>query len=214
VRIKICGITNIDDARLALDLGADALGLNFYEQSPRYIGPAAAASIVCELPPFIELVGVFANRGWHGIPEVLRHIGRIRTVQWHGTPPEMGVLGPFSLIPAFTIGEREHLDEITRYLDGCRCQGRLPAAILVDAHVPGLYGGTGKTLPWHLLAEFHPGVPLILAGGLTPDNVAAAIRTVRPYAVDVASGVEREPGRKDPDKLRRFIANARVAGLE
>jgi phosphoribosylanthranilate isomerase len=87
----------------------------------------------------------------------------------------------------------------------------MPAAVLVDARVPGQFGGTGKTAPWHLLADYRPGVPLILAGGLTPENVAEAVRTVRPYAVDVAGGVESAPGRKDPDKVRRFIANARAA---
>ncbi len=90
---------------------------------------------------------------------------------------------------------------------------RLPSAILVDAHVAGQYGGTGQTAPWHLLADFKPGVPLILAGGLTPDNVADAIRIVRPYAVDVASGVESRPGKKDPDKLRRFIDAVRNISL-
>jgi phosphoribosylanthranilate isomerase len=89
----------------------------------------------------------------------------------------------------------------------------MPAALLVDAHVRGQYGGTGRTAPWHLLADFRPGPPLILAGGLTPENVAEAVQTVRPYAVDVASGVEHSPGHKDPEKMRRFIENARDAAL-
>src|SRR5205814_10530314 len=103
------------------------------------------------------------------------------------------------------------LNDISRYLDVCRNTNRLPAAILLDAHVPGQYGGTGQKAPWHLLADFKPGVPVLLAGGLTPDNVAEAVRVVRPYAVDVASGVEARPGHKDEDKMRRFIANARGA---
>jgi phosphoribosylanthranilate isomerase len=137
------------------------------------------------------------------------------------------------LIAAFSVGEKNDLLEITRFLKKCR-QNRgelpgssgpslaawmkkprprpiLPAAILVDARVPGHFGGTGKTAPWELLAEFHPGVPLILAGGLTPDNVAEAVRIVRPYGVDVASGVESSPGVKDPEKMKRFIKNAREA---
>jgi phosphoribosylanthranilate isomerase len=211
VRIKICGITNAEDARLALELGAHALGLNFYEHTPRHLDSAAARAIVRDLPPFIDLVALFVNQSWQEAQPVLAQIERIRTIQWHGTIPDIRHLEAYSLIAAFSISEREHLEEITRYLDGCRCQGRLPAAVLVDARAPGLHGGTGKTVPWHVLAEFHPGVPLILAGGLTPENVGEAIRIVRPYAVDVASGVESVPGRKDPEKLRRFIANVRAA---
>jgi phosphoribosylanthranilate isomerase len=109
------------------------------------------------------------------------------------------------------VRDAASLDQITACLDLLRAAGAAPAAILVDAHVPGQYGGTGQTAPWHLLADFQPGVPLILAGGLTPDNVAEAIRIVRPYAVDVASGVESSPGKKDPDKLRRFIDAVRAS---
>ncbi len=103
------------------------------------------------------------------------------------------------------------MQEITDYLESCRRRQQLPAAILVDAHVAGQHGGTGQTAPWNLLAGFKPGVPLILAGGLTAENVAEAVRTVRPYAVDVASGVERTAGNKDPEKVRRFIDSARAA---
>ena len=106
------------------------------------------------------------------------------------------------------------LQGIARYLDRCRSLELLPAAVLVDAHVSGQYGGTGQTLPWDLLADFRPGVPLILAGGLTPENVAEAVRLVRPYAVDVASGVELSPGRKDAEKMRRFIGSAREAAAK
>jgi phosphoribosylanthranilate isomerase len=211
VRIKICGITHAEDARLAAELGAHALGFNFYESTPRFLDPERARGIVRDLPPFIEPVALFVDKIWPEVQPVLAALERIRTVQWYGAIPDIGQVRPYSLVPAFSISEREHLQEITRYLDGCRCQGQLPAAILVDAHVPGLLGGTGRTAPWHILAEFHPGVPLILAGGLTPENVAEAIRIVRPYAVDVAGGVESSPGRKDPEKLRRFIANARAA---
>ncbi len=116
------------------------------------------------------------------------------------------------VIPAFPVRDAQSLVRIVRYLKTMReLHYRLPPAVLVDAHVPGMHGGTGQTAPWQLLAGFDPGVPVILAGGLTPDNVAEAIRIVRPYAVDVASGVEIAPGRKDPEKLRRFIENARSA---
>ena len=103
------------------------------------------------------------------------------------------------------------LENLSAYLERCRARQQLPSAVLVDAHVAGQFGGTGQTAPWDLLADFQPGVPVILAGGLTPDNVATAIRRVRPYAVDVASGVESTPGRKDPEKVRRFIEAARGA---
>ena len=118
---------------------------------------------------------------------------------------------PFRLIPAFPVGDAAGLARLTRHLDRCRALGRLPAAVLIDAHVPGRYGGTGQTAPWHLLADFDPGVPLLLAGGLTPDTVAEAVRVVRPWGVDVASGVESSPGRKDPEKVRRFLDRAREA---
>jgi len=211
MRIKICGITNADDCRLAVALGADAIGFNFYSASPRYIEPGLAGAIVQEVPPFVEPVGLFVGQPLEEIFALLRLLAPIRSIQWHGANPEPGNAHPYRYMPAFAVGEEKHLDEIRRYLLTCRELGQLPAAILVDAHVPGLHGGTGRTVPWTLLADFRPGVPLILAGGLNPDNVADAIRLVRPYAVDVASGVERAPGRKDPERLRRFIGNARDA---
>ena len=115
------------------------------------------------------------------------------------------------MITAFGVKDRASLSEVNRYLDTARSGGRAPSAVLVDAQVPGQYGGTGQVAPWHLLAEFRPPEPVILAGGLTPDNVAEAIRLVRPYAVDVAGGGESAPGRKDPEKMRRFIGNAHEA---
>jgi phosphoribosylanthranilate isomerase len=125
-------------------------------------------------------------------------------VQRHGDHGDRLLAGT-RWIPAFPVRDASSLQQIEAWLDRLRFLNGLPAAILVDAHVPGMHGGTGQTAPWQLLADFRPGVPLILAGGLTPDNVADAIRIVRPYAVDVASGVESKPGVKDPDKIRRFI---------
>ena len=122
----------------------------------------------------------------------------------HGVLQESLIAGTH-WIPAFAVQDATSLLQITSHLEKWRSLGDVPAAILVDAHVPGQYGGTGQVAPWHLLVDFDPGVPLILAGGLTPENVAEAIRIVRPYAVDVASGVESSPGKKDPDKMRRFI---------
>jgi phosphoribosylanthranilate isomerase len=210
LRIKICGVTTPADAALAASLGADAIGLNFYPQSPRNLDPAACAPLLRELPPFVEPVALFVE-----VPlvEAFRRASLLglRTVQWHGTRREVCDAFPFRWIPAFPVRDEAGLRDVDRYLELCRGLGRLPAAVLVDAHVPGQHGGTGRTAPWHLLADYRPGVPLILAGGLTPENVAEAVRVVRPYAVDVASGVENAPGRKDAEKMRRFIDNARAA---
>ncbi len=214
LRVKICGVTNEADARHAALAGADAVGLNFYPGSPRHIDAATAGFILRELPPFIEAVGLFVNQPLRQVFEFLHPLGRIRTIQWHGEQRELSDSFPYHLIAAFPVRDAGSLLSITRYLDTCRGLDRLPAAILVDAHVPGQHGGTGQKAPWDLLASFQPGVPVILAGGLTPENVAEAVRVVRPYAVDVASGVERSPGHKDPDKVRHFIAQAKEAAAK
>jgi phosphoribosylanthranilate isomerase len=211
-RIKICGITNEADARLAVELGADAIGLNFHPESPRFVSPTAVEGILRALPPLVEPVGVFVNQPLREVFATLNIFGRIRTVQWYGDKPELCDAYPFQYIPTFPVRDRDSLRAITGYLDMARSLGRVPSAIAVDAHAPGQYGGTGRPLPWELLADFRPGVPLILAGGLTPENVAVAVRVVRPYAVDVASGVESEPGRKDGERMKRFIENARGKG--
>ena len=204
VRIKICGITNPADAEQAATLGADMIGLNFYAKSPRCIAEATARSILQALPSSVEPVALFVNEPQ--AQQVAQSLN-IRTVQMHGDLPECLSIGT-RWIPAFSVRDASSLQQITSYL---RSLVDAPAAILVDAHVPGQFGGTGQVAPWHLLAGFDAGVPLILAGGLTPDNVAEAIRIVRPYAVDVASGVESSPGKKDVDKMRRFIDAVRAS---
>jgi phosphoribosylanthranilate isomerase len=203
----------VDDALRAAELGADAVGLNFHPGSPRFLQPAAAEAILRDLPLFTRAVVVCVNKALSEIAYTLQPLARIQTIQWHGDSEkrEIGTVWPFDLIAAFAVHDSADLAAISHYLDQCRAVGQLPAAVLVDAHLPGQHGGTGRTAPWELLAAFRPGVPLILAGGLTPENVAEAIRIVRPYAVDVASGVEENPRRKDPDTMRRFIANAREA---
>jgi phosphoribosylanthranilate isomerase len=211
LRIKICGITSEQDATQAAALGADALGLNFYPRSPRYVSPATAGRIVRALPPFVEPVALFVNEPLEKAVELARQLGPVRTVQWHGEHPEACGETTFRFIPAFQVRGAEDLARVCRYLAFCRDLDRLPAAVLIDGHAAGQYGGTGQAAPWELLADFRPGVPLILAGGLTPENVAEAVRAVRPYGVDVASGVEAAPGRKDTEKLRRFIDQARAA---
>jgi phosphoribosylanthranilate isomerase len=210
--VKICGVTTIEDAVAAAALGADAIGLNFHEPSPRAVSLSAVEGILRAVPPFLEVVGVFVNQPLRQVFQTLNSFGRIRTVQWYGDKPELCDAFPFQYIPTFPVRDAASLRTITSYLDLCRGMNKLPAAIAVDAHAPGQYGGTGRPIPWELLAAFQPGVPLILAGGLTPDNVAEAVRIVRPYAVDVASGVESSAGRKDADKMRRFIDNARALG--
>jgi phosphoribosylanthranilate isomerase len=214
VRIKICGITSSADAARAEALGADALGFNFYAPSPRYITPDAAVMILRDLAPFTEPVAVFVNEDLVNIWEMLLGIGYVKTVQWHGEAPPAALERRYAYVPAFPVRDAGSLDTVRSYLDACRQMDALPNAILLDGHRTGLHGGTGQPTPWHLLAQFDAGVPVILAGGLTPDNIAEAIRIVRPYAVDVASGVESSPGRKDPEKLRRFIAQAREAAAK
>jgi len=211
VRVKICGVTTELDARQAALLGADAIGLNFYESSPRYVGEATAQLILRELPPFVAAAGIFVDKPMRTVFERLAFFPRIRIIQWHGKDRELCECLPYHLIAAFPVRDAASLQAVQRYLDACQVAGRLPSALLLDGHAPGQHGGTGRTAPWHLLESFRPGVPIILAGGLTEDNIAEAIRIVRPYGVDVASGVESAPGRKDAEKMRRFLANAREA---
>jgi phosphoribosylanthranilate isomerase len=141
----------------------------------------------------------------------LQTLRRIHCIQWHGSTREVGNAYPFHLIAAFPVADSNDLLAVRRYLDTCLALTAAPSALLLDGHVPGQHGGTGQTAPWELLAMFRPEVPVILAGGLTPENVAEAVQMVKPWGVDVASGVERSPGHKDAEKMRRFIAAAREA---
>jgi phosphoribosylanthranilate isomerase len=210
IRVKICGVTSIDDVCAAADAGADAIGLNFHPPSPRFIDPRAAGPLIRARPPFLTAVGVFVEQSVRQMCALAYQLG-LGSVQWVGREPPAEDTYPFGLIAAFRVQQVTDLDAIRAYVDRMRTAGHAPTAILIDAHVPGHYGGTGQTAPWDLLAGFDPGVPLILAGGLTPNNVAEAIRIVRPYGVDVASGVEASPGRKDPAKVRRFVDAVRGA---
>ncbi len=209
VRIKICGVTTPDDIRMAADAGADAVGLNFYAQSPRYVDPRTAAPLLRALPPMLDAIGVFVGLKTRQVCALAYQLG-LRCVQCFGDIEDLEDSTPFQRIAAFRVKDRSNLDEIENYLQKCREAKSLPAAVLIDSRVDGQFGGTGRTAPWELLTEFRPGIPIILAGGLTPENVAEAIAVVRPYAVDVASGVESSPGRKDLDKVRRFIAAVRM----
>lgn len=211
VRVKICGVTTEQDAQQAALLGADAVGLNFYQGSPRFVKETTAKLILRQLPPLVAAVGVFVEAPFRTVFECLSRLQRIGIIQWHGKERELSDCFPYHLIAAFPVRDASSLQAIQQYLDACRSVDRMPSALLLDGHAPGQHGGTGQKAPWHLLASFRPEVPIILAGGLTADNVAEAIRIVRPYGVDVAGGVESAPGRKDAEKMRRFIANAHEA---
>lgn len=202
-RTKICGVTTPADAAFAIETGADAVGLNFYAKSPRCLTPTAAAAIVRALPAFACPVGVFVNEPLRRATAIAFQLG-LRAVQTVDDVPQANEAFPFAHIPAFRVKDEADLATIKAY-----CESSKPAAVLIDSYVPGQMGGTGVTAPWPLLAGYNPGVPLILAGGLTPENVAEAIRVVRPWGVDVASGVESSPGVKDPGKVRAFLSAVR-----
>lgn len=201
VRVKICGITTAQDAHRAVGYGADALGFVFAPDSPRRVSVAMARQIISTLPPFVTTVGVFVNETVDGVREVRREAG-VDLVQLHGdeSPEAVSALGP-SVIKAIRIRGGESFDGIERYE---------PRAFLLDAHDDAAYGGTGLRFDWDL-AQWVEDVPMLIAGGLTPDNVGEAIRATRPYGVDVSTGVEHEPGRKDPAKMQAFIQNAKKA---
>ena len=221
IRIKICGITNAEDAMAAVEAGADALGFVFVEGTPRFVTPEQVAPIVRRLPPFVTAVGVFWDHPAGHVKAVAEACG-LRALQFHGDePPEdlagfaLPVIKTIKLPPASTIeGLPEYrlgeLAQIIRY-------HRVVSAILLDSAARWSEGEIREPIEWRLartrmLALRRDPVRLIiLSGGLSPDNVARAIEVVRPYAVDVNSGVEAAPGRKDPDKMRRFVAAARGA---
>lgn len=206
-RIKICGITNAEDAHAAVDLGADALGFIFVPDTPRYVKPQVAKQIISDLPPFITTVGVFADVSLETISRVVRVCG-LNVLQLHGseTPEycsEVGARSRVPLIKAFRVKERQSLSSIPEYKVG---------AYLLDTYVKGKKGGTGETFNWDLAREAKAYGKIIVAGGLTPENVIQAIRRARPYAVDVSSGVESRPGKKDHAKIKVFIENVRALG--
>lgn len=205
-RVKICGITTAEDALAAVEAGADALGFVFYKESPRHIFPEEAARIINLLPPFVQAVGLFVNEAPETVNQVSR-ICRLGLVQLHGdeTPAYCRRIDQ-RVIKAFRVRSLTCLDPIADYrLSGC----------LLDAYSPAAYGGTGQSFNWEIAREaVRRGHRIVLAGGLTPENVAEAIRQVAPYAVDVSSGVESAPGRKDADKVRAFIRNVKETSHE
>ncbi len=204
IRIKICGITTQEDARFAAEAGADAVGLNFFPQSPRFLSPKRAAEIVRVLPPFTAPVGVFVGMPKRQVCAVAFQLG-LRAIQTYDDDVQAEDSFPFAHITSFRIKNTVDLDGIRQFIEKTTALGRRPAAVLVDSRAEGVMGGSGQVAPWTLLAGFDPGVPLILAGGLNPENIAEAIAIVKPWGVDVASGVESSPGKKDPLKVAQFI---------
>ncbi|WP_414039503.1 phosphoribosylanthranilate isomerase [Acidithiobacillus sp. M4-SHS-6] len=202
VRVKICGITQVDDAKAAARLGADAIGLVFYEKSPRAVTISQAQMMLQALPPFVSSVGLFVNADPAHVEQVLEHCP-LDILQFHGdeSPEFCRRFGRPYLKVLRVSGETDLRRPVDDYADA---QG-----LLLDCAVPGQWGGSGRSFAWWALPEL--GKPLILAGGLHADNIREAVRVAQPYGVDVSSGVERSPGSKDHDKMAEFMA--RLQGL-
>lgn len=200
IKIKICGITNLDDALAAADYGADALGFIFYKKSPRSVEPEKAAEIVRRLSPFITPVAVFVNEREEKIRDIQFTTG-IKVLQFHGDErPEYCDRFATRVIKAFQVRDKESLKHMAQYH---------VAALLLDSYREDLRGGTGTTFDWHLAVVAKTFGRVVLAGGLTPENVAEAVKLVQPYGIDVAGGVEREKGVKDHASLKKFITEVR-----
>ena len=200
VKIKICGITNLNDALAAIDAGADALGFVFFKESPRHVFPEQAASIIHRLPPLVQTVGLFVNESLKTVNEAADLCG-LDIIQLHGSEsPEFCSAVKRRVIKAFRVKDITCLEPIKDYR---------VAAFLLDAWSPSEHGGTGLTFNWEVAACVAETNRIILAGGLTAENVATAIEQVRPYGVDVSSGLECSPGKKDIKKLHEFIRAVR-----
>jgi len=221
-RIKVCGVVRPKDAVLAAQLGADAIGINFYSKSPRFVDFQQARQIASLLPVAVELVGVFVDEDAPAIRRTAWDVG-FSTIQLHGDELAHQVfrLAPFKVVKAFRWKGPTTADEIDAYarslegyLDDATGRDVQLASILVDSFRPSQLGGTGATWKWNEAANATWPAPLVVAGGLNACNVGDAIRTLQPYAVDVAGGVESEPGVKDPSKLCAFIEAVRAADAE
>jgi phosphoribosylanthranilate isomerase len=202
VKVKICGITNLPDGMAAVEAGADALGFVFYGQSPRRISVEAAAALIRQLPPFVLKVGVFVNAPEDLVVRAIRECS-FNLLQFHGDePPEYCLQFGLMSMKAVRIRDAASLQALRNYPTD---------AWLLDAYAPDMPGGTGETFNWNLALEARGwGRPIFLAGGLTAENVTEAVRRVRPYGVDVSSGIEAAPGRKDHAKVRAFIQAAKA----
>ena len=205
VKIKMCGITNVDDARVAVEAGADALGFVMYRKSPRFVEPAVVKAIVAGLPPFMLPVGVFVNEEPDRVRTLMDDCG-LALAQLHGdeTAPYCQDLGR-PVLKALRLKDRGTFLALAEFSGRANVRG-----FLIDAFSDQAYGGTGQTVDWGLAQEVAQSMPVVLAGGLTPVNVAEAIARVRPYGVDVSSGVELSPGKKDHKKVKDFIRAVRL----
>ena len=204
-KVKICGITNAEDATVAVETGADALGFVFYRKSPRYIEPTLARQIVMRLPPLVITVGVFVDEEQQVVRNIMDDCG-LALAQLHGNESAVYCkeLGR-AVLKALRVKDRSTFLALAEFRGRAGVRG-----FILDADSDQAYGGTGQVIDWQLAAEVAKVANILLAGGLTPDNVEEAIRAVRPYGVDVSSGVEREPGKKDHEKVRAFIRSAKV----
>jgi phosphoribosylanthranilate isomerase len=202
MNIKICGLTCLDDAQEAERLGAYALGFIFYKKSPRYVAPEVVKSIVAELESGTKTVGVFVNESYETICQLIEETG-ISAIQLHGDEsPDFCARFSCPVIKAFRVESEEDIVAISKYRD-------VVSAVLLDAKVEGLLGGTGQIFDWRLALDVVAlDIPVFLAGGLGPDNVRQAAVTVQPFALDVSSGVESEPGKKDWKRLKALFLNA------
>ena len=209
MKIKICGITNTEDADIAIKAGADALGFVLYRKSPRFVEPAVVKAIVSGLPPFVLPIGVFVNEELHRVRVIMDDCG-LALAQLHGDESALYCqqLGR-PVLKALRLKDRGTFLALAEFQGRANVRG-----LLIDTFSDQAYGGTGKTVDWTLAQEAAHSTPIILAGGLTPANVAEAIAHVRPYGVDVSSGVEQSPGKKDPDKVKAFIQAARLVPVE
>ena len=203
IKIKICGITNAEDALGAVELGADALGFIFHPPSRRYVTPEKAKGIINQLPPFVFKIGVFVDEEPETILKAVNEC-RLDGIQLHGREsPEFCAKFRRRVIKGLRPQREEEVTKIADYKVD---------ALLLDSYHPDMEGGTGTTFDWELaVAAKMFGMPVILSGGLNPENVADAVRLVKPYGIDVASGVETFQGKKDLDKVRDFIEQARWA---
>jgi phosphoribosylanthranilate isomerase len=204
-KVKICGITNAEDAAVAVEAGADALGFVFYRKSSRYIEPILARQIVMSLPPLVIPVGVFVNEDQQVVRDLMDDCG-LALAQLHGDESAIYCkeLGR-TVLKALRVKDRSTFLALAEFRGRAGIRG-----FVLDAFSDQGYGGAGQVIDWQLAAEAAKVANILLAGGLTPDNVERAIQAVRPYGVDVSSGVERSPGKKDHEKLRTFIRAAKV----